>query len=137
MIHNVGHTSTTHNTNYDGQILDCLIDMFGRLGEQISNAVAAKIIENSTMSVNQESHINRGVNSESFTKQDVSRVIVHVTSDRDPVIFRGDRSDKFPVHEWIEMTKTLLLKQKCAVENQADEIMSRLMGRAGDIAWIS
>ncbi len=35
------------------------------------------------------------------------------------------------------MTRTLLSKQKCAVENQADEIMSRLMGRAGDIVRIS
>ncbi len=94
--------------------------MFGRLGEQISDAVAAKIIENGTMTESLESHVNRGPNSDSFAKQDVSQITVHVTSDREPVIFRGDGSDTFPVHEWIEMTRTLLSKQKCAVENQAD-----------------
>ncbi len=47
--HHVEHTSTPRSTNCDSQILDCLTDMFGRLGEQISDAVAAKIIENGTM----------------------------------------------------------------------------------------
>lgn len=89
------------------------------------------------MNASHDLQINRELNPDSFTKRDVSQMTVHVTTDREPVIFRGDSSDKFPVHEWIEMTRALLSKQKCAVENQADEIMSRLMGKAGDIVRIS
>lgn len=135
--HHVGNTSTPRSANCDNQMLDCLADMFGRLGDQISDAVAAKIIESGTMTASRESHFGKEINSDSFTKQDVSQLTVHVTTDREPVIFRGDGSDKFPVHEWIEMTRTILSKRKCAVENQADEIISRLMGKAGDIVRIS
>lgn len=37
----VGNTSPLHNVSSDNQMLDCLTDMLGRLGEQISDAVAA------------------------------------------------------------------------------------------------
>lgn len=37
---------------------------------------------------------------------------------------------------WIELTKSQLNKQKCPVSDQADEILSRLMGKARDIVKI-
>lgn len=133
----VGDTAPLHIATSDSQVLDCLTDVFGRLGEQISDAVAAKLIETGVINTSRGSPLCGEANSNCSTKQDVSQLTVHVTADREPVIFRGDNSDKVPVHEWIEMTRTLLLKQKCAVENQADEILSRLMGKARDIVRIS
>jgi len=64
------------------------------------------------------------------------QVIVHVKTDIEPVAFKGDGSDKYSVYDWIELTKSQLNKQKCPVSNQADEILSRLMGKARDIVQI-
>lgn len=65
---------------------------------------------------------------------------VHVRPDKALPTFSRDNTDKSSVQDWIDMTKTHLRKQEIPVCDQAEEIMSHLMGKARDvvkIAWRS
>lgn len=54
-----------------------------------------------------------------------------------PPCFRGDGSDKFSIHEWEELMAVYLKKKGVPLIEQADEIMSNLMGRAKDVIKIA
>lgn len=55
---------------------------------------------------------------------------------REPPIFRGDSSDKFTVHEWQNLMTLYLRKKAIPVHEQSQEILARLMGKAGDMVRI-
>ncbi len=55
----------------------------------------------------------------------VPQLSVHVGSEHDT--FRGDRSDKHCIKEWVDRTKAYIRKQKCPISEQSEEIMSRLI----------
>lgn len=76
------------------------------------------------------------------TRCDASRhepphVTVHVKSDKGLQTFRGDSTDKYSVQDWIDMTKTHIRKQDIPVHDQAEEIVSHLMGKARDVVKIA
>ncbi|KAK0152268.1 hypothetical protein N1851_006318 [Merluccius polli] len=72
-------------------------------------------------------------NSDTVRHRD-SQVTVHV---KELKFFRGDSSDKYPVQDWIDLTKTYLRKQRCPVDEQAEEIMGKLMGKAKDVVKVA
>lgn len=57
-------------------------------------------------------------------------------SDREPVIFRGDNTDKYTVTEWVELMKSYIRKQNYNVTLQTEGVMGRLMGKARDVVRI-
>ena len=66
----------------------------------------------------------------------VTAVTLWTTDAREPAVFRGEGSDKCTVQEWIEMMEVYLKKKKCPASDQADEIMSHLMGKAKKIVKV-
>lgn len=54
-----------------------------------------------------------------------------------PPCFRGDGSEKLSVHEWEELMDVYLKKKGFPSAEQADEIMSNLMGKAKDVIKIA
>lgn len=109
--------------------------MMGGLCAQIGDSIMARLSETGVVNANCNSQNSRDVGSDS-ARQEVPEVNVHVKADREPMIFKGDCSDKYSVCDWIGLTKSQLNKQKCPVSDQADEILSRLMGKARDIVKI-
>lgn len=126
--------STPRADNTDHALQE-LTDMMGRLGTQIGDSIMARLAETGVINANCNSENIRHLGSDSI-RQDRPQVTVHVKADREPVMFKGDGSDKYSVCDWIELTKSQLNKQKCPVSDQADEILSRLMGKARDIVKI-
>lgn len=55
---------------------------------------------------------------------------------KEPPIFRGDGSDRFTVHEWENLMTLYLKKRHIPVHEQSQEILARLMGKAGDVVRI-
>ncbi|XP_064423478.1 uncharacterized protein LOC135360402 [Latimeria chalumnae] len=69
---------------------------------------------------------------------DLSKMSVIVKSDiKEPPVFRGDDSEKYNVHEWEEVMEIYLRKKRYAVHEKAEEILSKLMGKARDIVKIN
>lgn len=56
---------------------------------------------------------------------------------KEPPSFRGDSTDKLSIHEWEEQIDLYLRKRGVPTGEQAQEIMSRLGGRARDIIKIT
>lgn len=55
---------------------------------------------------------------------------------KEPPIFRGDPSDKYSAQEWIDLMVIFFKKKNVCISDQAEEILSRLMGRAKDVVKI-
>lgn len=122
-----------------------LTDMVGQLGAQIGESIVAKLMSagvvnasgahQSNASLNMQ-HTHTSTDSNEVRHTD-SHVTVHVKSEKEPKFFRGDNSDKYSVQDWIDMTKAYLRKQRCPVDEQAEEIMGKLMGKARDVVKVA
>lgn len=132
------HHSTPSGEN---DTLHQLSDMIYQLGSQIGESIAAKLMSggalgdvdrSSATSHNQTTQPCGNVN----TLSENTHINVIVKSDREPVIFRGDNTDKYTVTEWVELMKSYIRKQNYDVSVQAEEIMGRLMGKARDVVKI-
>ena len=130
------HTSTPGS---DVDAIHHLTDMVGQLGAQIGESIVAKLMsagvvnmisDHQTTSTAQNTHSD-------VNRHDLSRVTVHVKPDRELQTFRGDSTDKYSVQDWIDMTKTHLRKQEIPLYEQAEEIMSHLMGKARNVVKIA
>ncbi len=130
---------STPNTESDA--ITHLTDMVGQLGSQIGESIVSKLLSaglvNSSNTCQSDSLDNTRfqTRSEQSVSMMVPRLSVHVGSEHDT--FRGDRSDKHCIKEWVDRTKAYIRKQKCPISEQSEEIMSRLAGKAKDIVRIS
>lgn len=132
-----GEGPCTSTPSTDTAVIDRLTDMVGQLGAQIGESIVAKLMSAGLTNISGESQNATATHmATSKVSQEVPHVTVHVKSDREPQVFRGDNSDKYTVQEWIDLTKAYLWKQKCPVADQAEEILSRLMGKAKDVVKI-
>ena len=113
--------------------------MVGQLGAQIGESIVAKLMSAGVVSLNSGNHsasMTENAPSDT-TRNDVPAVTVRVKSERELQTFRGDSTDKNPVQDWIDMTKTYLRKQDVPMHEQAEEIISHLMGKARDVVKIA
>ena len=126
-----GETDTLHQ----------LSDMIFQLGSQIGESIAARLMssgaignidQNATPSPNQTTRPSSDV----VMPSDNRHINVIVKSEREPVVFRGDSSDKCTVIEWVDLMKSYIRRQNYDVSVQAEEIMGRLMGKARDVVRI-
>lgn len=126
----------------DSIAMQHLTDMIGQLGEQIGNSIAARLFS-SGLTDRTNAHDTpltdkpATVLTPGPTQQDTTQVVVHVKTEREPVTFRGNSSDKYSVQEWIAMTKAHLKKQSYTTAEQADEIQGRLLGKARDVVKVA
>ena len=142
-----------HSTPYDeNATLHQLTDMISLLGSQIGESITASLVSNGVIGgVGRGNTPMRHAGDTQFSLHnaestqpsgDKSRlsenthVNVVVRSDKEPVIFRGDNTDKYTVEEWVELMKAYIRKQKCDVSSQIEVVMGRLMGKARDVVKV-
>ena len=106
--------------------LDALLT---QLAEKLGDSITAKL------------QSQRNTESSRPTEQPAEMTLPNVNvvmqSDRkEPPIFRGDSSDKFTVHEWENLMTSYLKKRAIPVQQQSEEILAKLMGKAGDVVRI-
>ncbi|XP_057199298.1 uncharacterized protein LOC130559933 [Triplophysa rosa] len=105
-------------TNESMELIVEMVERMGRsIGESIASCLESKMcVSNSTDS----SVLNRVLKSEI----------------KEPVCFRGDRAEPYTIHEWEAIVLSYLRKIGTPIEEQADEVMSRLMGRAREVVRV-
>lgn len=106
-----GHTTTNPTTRQslgDGPFvstpradnpdhaLQQLTDMMRRLGTQIGDSIMVRLTETGVVNANCNSQVSRETGSDNVS-QNMPQVTVHVKTDREPVTFKGDSSDKYSV----------------------------------------
>lgn len=129
-------TSTPHS---DVDAIHHLTDMVGQLGAQIGESIVSKLMSAGVVNMNSDNHTTSATQNTQcdMTRHDVPHVTVHVKPEKVLQTYRGDNTDKYTVQDWIDMTKTHLRKQDIPVCEQAEEIMSHLMGKARDVVKIA
>ena len=129
----------TSTPNSDVDVMHHLTDMVGQLGAQIGESIVEKLMSAGVINMTSDHQTT----TTQTTHANVDRhdrppqVTVHVNSDKGLQTFRGDSTDKYPVQDWIDMTKTHLRKRQIPVCDQAEEVMSHLMGKARDVVKIA
>lgn len=122
------------STKEKGDIsVDVLTNVVKQIGQSIGDNIAS-CLESRTMGnvVGPRSATHDYVNS-----TDLSGLKLVLQSDiKEPVYFRGDGSEKFTVHEWEDIMLTYMRKRGYSIESQAEEVLSKLMGRARDVVRI-
>ena len=129
----------------DAVDISLLIDIMGQFGTQIGMSILARLMSAGVVNVNSEHPSGESLNTSpthtvthsSTNRQINSQVTLHLKLDKEPKLFRSDSSDKYPVQDWINMTKAYLRKQKCPVDEQAEEIMGKLMGKGRDLVRVA
>lgn len=107
-----GESSTLHQ----------LTDMITRLGSQPGESIAATLVSNGALSRVSHSdtpshHVGdtqcsvHNPNTQPSSSENTP-INVIVKADKEPVIFRGDNTDKYRVTEWVELIKSYIKKQK-------------------------
>lgn len=135
--HPVGPTASTPS-NDDGNVTRQLRDLICELGSQIGDSIASRLLASNNANIStipppassaRPGHSNAGLS--------LSNVNLVVKSDvKEPPMFRGDGTDRYNVQEWIEIMDLYLRKKDCLETDQADEILSHLLGRAKSIVKV-
>lgn len=101
--------------------MELIVGMAERMGRSIGESIATCLESKMCSSSNTDSSVlNRVLKSEI----------------KEPVCFRGDRTDPYTIHEWEAIVQSYLHKIGTPVQEQADEVMSRLMGRAREVVRV-
>ena len=112
-------------------------DMILQLGSQIGDSIVAKLMSSGAIGnvsqIGAPSH-NQVTQpcSNANTSSENTHVRVIVKSDKEPIIFRGDKTDKYTVTEWVDLMKSYIRKQDYDVSLQTEEVM----GKARDVVKI-
>lgn len=129
----------TSTPGSDVHAIHQLTDMMGQLGAQIGESIVAKLMSVGVVNLSGDAQNtpHNASHQRNESKSDSPQVTVHVTPDRDLQTFKGDGSDKVSVQDWIDMTKTYLKKRGTPLQDQAEEILAHLLGKARDIVKIA
>ena len=129
----------TSTPGSDANVIHHLTDMVGQLGTQIGESIVSKPMSAGVVNMNSDRQAASTTQSSycDVNKHNPPHVTVNVKSERGLQIFRGDNADTNPVQDWIDMTKAHLRKQKIPLNDQPEEIMSHLMGKARDVVRIA
>lgn len=105
------------------------------LGRKIGESVTARLLSEGGFAGT--SNKTSTTNSQ-CANLDLSQLNVILKSDeKEPPVFRGDNLGRCDVQEWVDMMQLYLQKRNVKIPNQADEIISHLMGRARDVVKVT
>lgn len=127
-------TPTSSNENATQQ----LRELIGELGSQIGESIAGRLLACQTAPISQQPPSANPSKAETLNATaDLSKVSLIVRPDiKDPPMYRGDGTDKYSIQEWIDMVEVYLHKRELSANEQVDEVLSHLLGRAKSIVKV-
>lgn len=110
--------------------IELVADMAQQIGHSIGEAIASRLESRATGG-------NVGGITSSYGGMNMSNLSLMLKSDiREPVYFRGDDSDRCTVGEWEKLMSVYMRKKGFGMHEQSEEVLSRLMGRAGEVVKV-
>lgn len=111
-----------------GFVNDKLVsDLASQIGLSIGESIASCI----------ESRLNNAPSAVGASVNEPSLLNVIVRQDvKEPVHFKGDGNDTCSVHEWEVMMLSYIKKRGIAVSEQAEEVLTKLSGRAREVVKV-
>lgn len=127
-----GPHASTPNDNIDVR----LTEIVGQLVAQIGESIVKKLMSTGVVNMS-GGHQTASTDQSSSSRHDLLNVTIHIKPNKELQCYRGDDSDKCSIQDWIDMVKIYLKKQDIPVQEQADEIVSHLLGKDKDVVRIS
>lgn len=107
-----------------------------QIGQQLADSSMSHLNASSPTAAVHTSHEEKCYKKDSSPSHtlDLSQIqLVTQREVKDPPVFRGESSDTLTVDEWEESMKNYIRKSGVQLENQAEEILIHLRGRAKDV----
>ncbi len=101
--------------------MELIVEMVERMGRSIGESIASCLESKVCSSSSAESSV-------------LSRVLK--SEIKEPVCFRGDRAEPYTIHEWEAIVLSYLRQIGTPIKEQADEVISRLLGRAREVVRV-
>ncbi|XP_026082956.1 uncharacterized protein LOC113058911 [Carassius auratus] len=109
--------------------LNLINDIVKQIGSSIGQNIVT-CLESGVFGQNKQSD-------STFNMSELSKVSLVVKHDvNEPVCFRGNGEEKISVDEWVESVKVYLRKREVPLKDQADEVLTKLQGRARDVVKV-
>lgn len=120
------------NANTAG-LVDQMSTIVQQIGQQLADSIMSHLNSSSPSGT-----VIKNPQSESLqvpcSTLDLSQVqLVHRSQVREPPIFKGDGSDAITLDEWEDSMRNYIKKSAVPQDNQAEEILMHLRGRARDV----
>ena len=113
-----------------------LSSLISELADQIGQSIAAQL--RSDKSTTEPVLTENSRPEQSHSGLNLSGVRLVMQSDvKEPPVFRGDSSDKCSVREWVDLMNVFFVKRNIPTEQQSQEILSKLMGKAKDVVRVT
>lgn len=129
-------TSVPKPPSDDVRLVDQMSTIVQQIGKQLADSIMSHLNTSSptaTVHASPEETYNTKAPSPINTL-DLSQVqLITRREVKDPPVFRGESSDALAVDEWEELMKNYVRKSNVQLENQAEEIIVHLRGRAKDV----
>ncbi|KAJ8361684.1 hypothetical protein AAFF_G00431960 [Aldrovandia affinis] len=104
------------------------------VGQQLADSILARLSPIQTAPTPSTAHTQAIPTNTSTQSLDLSQVqLVPHRKVKEPPTFRGDRTDTVNVHEWEDIVRSYIKKANIRTEQQAEEILTHLRGRAKDV----
>lgn len=114
------------------------MDMLATVVKQIGQSISENIVSCLESRVTGCGEGSKSGHASSSAPPGMQNLKLVLQSDvKEPAYYRGDGSDKCTIYEWVELMSVYLRKREYSQECQAEEVLSRLMGRARDVVKIA
>lgn len=126
-------TSVSDSPSNEVSLADQMNTIVQQIGQQLADSIMSHL-KTSTPVAAGNSDKCKNEDSSRCTTLDLSQVqFVTQRGVKDPPVFRGESLDTLTVDEWEESMKNYIRKTGVQLENQAEEILVHLRGRAKDV----
>ncbi|XP_043988373.1 uncharacterized protein LOC122840201 [Gambusia affinis] len=105
------------------------------IGHQLADSIISRIQPHNTVAPSSTAtQTVASIMGQSGCVSDVSQVqVVMQRKVKEPPCFAGNGSDSITVHDWEDQMRTFIRKSNVKIEEQADEILMHLRGKAKDV----
>lgn len=120
----------------DVKLADQMSSIVQQIGQQLADSIMSHLNTPNPSAAVRVSHEDTKNKTESLPSHtlDLSQVqLVTQRAVKDPPVFRGESSETLSVDEWEELMRNYIRKSGVQLENQAEEILMHLRGRAKDV----
>lgn len=129
-------TSTPYPTSDSSECVnDQMRDVIREIGHQLADSIMSRIQPHNTVTPSSTAAQNvANPLSQSSHVSDVSQVqVVTQRKVKEPPCFVGNDSDSVTVYDWVDQMRTFIKKSNVRIEDQAEEILMHLRGKAQDV----
>ncbi|XP_073790010.1 uncharacterized protein [Danio rerio] len=129
-------SSTPFPNSQPPNVVAAMSDIISQVGQQIADSIVTRL--NQTHSVETQPVIDspKHVTTENTSSQMLDLLQSQMSFSRnvkEPPSFRGEMSDTVDLNEWIDIVRDYIKRNNLRKEQQAEEIMVHLRGKARDV----